>query len=145
MKDAERQYLNISELIQNTVPTGAATKCGSIIYLKINEIDRCIMCWTPFQRRENKIFCSSYCRELRRQVYGIPTATGYTTVKGKAEHRVVMEEMLGRPLESWESVHHKNGIRDDNSPENLELWLSGIRYGQRASDIVCPHCGEHYN
>lgn len=52
------------------------------------------------------------------------------------EHVVVMTEKIGRPLRDGETVHHKNGIRDDNRPENLELWSSFHPKGQRVSDLV---------
>ena len=52
------------------------------------------------------------------------------------EHRVVMEQHLGRPLLPHENVHHKNGIRDDNRIENLELWSTSQPYGQRVEDKI---------
>jgi hypothetical protein len=51
------------------------------------------------------------------------------------EHRIVMEQVLGRYLELHENVHHKNGNRQDNSVENLELWISPQPPGQRAGDL----------
>lgn len=54
--------------------------------------------------------------------------------KSVSEHRVVMEQLLGRPLLREEEVHHKNGIKSDNSPGNLELWVSWK--GQRVDDLL---------
>ena len=52
------------------------------------------------------------------------------------EHRVVMEEMIGRYLLPHENVHHKNGNRQDNRPDNLELWIKKQPQGQRVEDLV---------
>jgi len=47
-----------------------------------------------------------------------------------------MKEKLGRDLLPGENVHHINGVRDDNRPENLELWVTKQPKGQRPEDLL---------
>lgn len=69
---------------------------------------------------------------VNRQGYRVFKVNG----KRMVEHRYVMEQVLGRPLLPSENVHHRNGIRHDNRPENLELWVKSQPCGQRVPDIV---------
>ena len=69
----------------------------------------------------------------------VKTSESYGATDGnwRAEHRIVVEKIIGRTLLPDEQVHHKNGVRWDNRPENLELWLVNSHpRGQRISDLL---------
>ena len=115
------------------------------------------------QKVSQTLFCSRACAgkalpKTRKKWVGRPrgpeggrfvAATGYVYLwltdddgrrRSFAEHRVVMERHIGRKLHKGETVHHKNGDRQDNRIENLELWASYHHSGQRVTEGK-PHCG----
>ena len=125
-------------------PSGSS-RCNPCAYSRHKGLSgkHCPKCETAIDPR------SRYCPkcEPRNGVQRAPIGTryihpktGYVDIKTESgwlrEHTVIMEQRLGRPLVKGENVHHKNGDRSDNRPENLELWVRQQPAGQRAADLL---------
>lgn len=116
--------------------------------LKVSRNNRCPDCNTlisPYRSRCGS--CSNFGERSPRwksgrekDPKGYIVLTGMQKVPGSRkggqmpEHKYLMQQDLGRPLTSDETVHHKNGIRNDNRLDNLELWSTSQPSGQRVSD-----------
>ena len=84
---------------------------------------------------------------------GTFTASGYRIIsvsgKQRFEHRIIMEQLLGRQLLRKEEVHHRDGCPWNNEPSNLQLVTSGehhrIHCGPMwtASGRNCASCGKY--
>lgn len=133
--------LEVSRLTYCSVPCMSADR-------KTGKEKPCEMCGkvmivTPYEW-DKKRFCSRACTVEKRKLAGpgarvkrqdgyiavyYPTHPDATSGKMVLEHRLVAEQKYGRRIRRDEHVHHLNGIRDDNRPENLEVISASVHAG----------------
>lgn len=102
------------------------------------EAQRCKPCWGKTQRGANNYQWKGGRTETPKGYIRLSGYQDHPNSNGGMihEHVLVMTQQLGRPLTEGESVHHKNKIKHDNRPENLELWFGGQPSGARVEDLV---------
>lgn len=108
------------------------------------------------RNRKNR-FCSKQCEADFKSLHNtrdswrggcLSKSTGYIYIRidGKyvAEHTLVMEKKIGRRLFPDEVVHHINGIKTDNRPENLMLMtnVDHVKLHKKKPPKHCLCCGE---
>lgn len=116
------------------------TKITSALHL-INGHTKSCGCWYKNQFHKEGRKPNNYLsgRIQLKSGYVLLRVDDYPNVNIKGyvlEHVYIMSKYIGRPLTKQETVHHKNGIRNDNRLENLELWASKHVPGQRVEDLI---------
>lgn len=105
---------------------------------------------SAYNREHNKERMTPEVRaKLRESRLGSGEQKGYGKFFGRPEHRVVAEQMLGRPLLPEEVVHHINGNKRDNRRKNLFIfpsnsahvkWHARLRRGEVRPDEIHALC-----
>lgn len=90
----------------------------------------CVHCKSPRGEQNPNWKCGWYLDRYGYKILRLqPDDFFYSMADGRGyvrEHRLIMAKHFNRCLLPWEVVHHKNGVKDDNKLENLQLLPTGV-------------------
>lgn len=106
-----------------------ATWCSSACHARSRRLTSerpCAGCGQNFYARPRELRKGGgkYCAVSCRRAHEASGSTEYARIGAQRAHRVIAEQMLGRPLAEGEVVHHRDGNKRNNDPSNLEVLPS---------------------
>lgn len=103
-------------------------------YTELKDLSGVSQHMTELNRKLNPTRMTDEVRKKLSDVrYGRGNRTEYRKRNGKHEHRAVAEAMLGRKLRSGEVVHHIDGDKKNNNPNNLMVFESQAEHARHHS------------
>ena len=126
MWDCKCRCGNRHRAISGNIRSGRAKSCGCRQLLGIGDWNK-----NKYRSHFGKYIDNYGYVKIKCRCHPNSKKNGYVS-----EHVFIMSKCLNRAIGKGESIHHKNGIRDDNRIANLELWDNSHPSGQRISDKV---------
>ena len=104
------------------MPTVTCHNCGKSFEKQLNQIVRAKFQFCSKECKSNNADFNQYAARQNGEVQRFRgDGRSYVKLNGRHMHRIIAEQKIGRPLVSGEVVHHKDGNKRNNSPENLTV------------------------
>jgi HNH endonuclease len=142
VQDEDGQWWYVARRYRSRAYARICEACGATFYARRTDPIR--FCSAPCGQRRDRHPHWKGSRHVQKGYARVLVDDGHVAAPMRdragyvAEHRIVVAEALGRPLERYETVHHINADKTDHRLENLELRVEPHGPGAR---YRCAACG----